>query len=545
MATDRSSASDPARAARLAGWGLVVVAAVAAIGFPLFDLGRELVAAGGGAVGEVLGGDRTWGPIAATLWTSALVTALTLVGATAAALAVAGISGRRRALVIGAMVLPLLIPPFVSALSWMAAFGPGGLLDDLVGLAMPGLVGPVGVVLVLVVSAMPIAFLVVAAAVDVRSERDLVRAARVAGASPGEAFRTVTLPLLRLALVAAGAITFIMSANAFGVPAVLGSPAGFGTATTRLYRDLVFSADPAAFDRVLVLAAFLALVTLAVVAIADRSGSGPVRMRVEASGPRLAVRRMTRRAAVGITLWVVMTTAIPLLALVLTALTRSVGLTPVPGNLTLEHFGEALDSGAASAFGKSLLLGLAAATIVVVLGGVLVALERRRRSGAGTVVALAFAVPGSVVAVAVLLAWGPWLRDTVLIILIAYVAKFWALGHRPIAGSADAVSPELFGAARVAGAARSTAARTITLPLLAPAVATGWLVVFVFALHELTMSSLLYGPGSETLAVAVLDLQQLGDPTVTAALAVMLTAAAVVASLPLVWLLRTRRVRPS
>lgn len=545
MRTARSSAAEAPTGFRSLGWLVVGASAVAVVGFPLFDLVRELIDAGRSSIAAVMGDGRTWGPIAATIWTSLLATVLTLIGATAAAVAVAGLRARHRAIVVGAMVLPLLVPPFVSALSWLSAYGPGGLLDDLTGVSLPGLVGPVGVVLLLVVGAMPIAFLIVTAALDVRSERDLVRAARIAGATPGEAFRTVTLPLLRPALVAAGAITFIMSANAFGVPAVLGSPAGFGTATTRLYRDLVRSADAAAFDRVLVLAAFLALVTFAIVALADRSGRGPVRLRVEATGPRAGVRVLSRRARVGLVAWFSLTTAVPLLALVLTALTRSVGVTPVPANWTLQHFRDALGSGASSAFMTSLVLAVLAASIVVLLGGLLVALERRRRTGAGTVVALSFAVPGSVIAVAVLLAWGPWLRDTLLLILIAYVAKFWALGHRPIAGSADAISPELFGAARVAGASPVEAARTITVPLLAPAIAAGWLIVLVFALHELTMSSLLYGPGSETIAVAVLDLQQLGDPTVTAALALLLTAVAALAAAPLAWLIRSRRVRAS
>jgi iron(III) transport system permease protein len=535
--------ADRARRPRLAGWTVIAVAIGLVIVFPLVDLIGELIGAGRVAIQDVLGDGRTWGPVGATLWTSALTTLLTLVGATAAALAVSGVSGRSRALVMAGMVLPLLVPPFVSALSWLSAFGPGGLLEDLVGVSMLGLVGPPGVVMVLVVGAMPISFLVVLSAIDARRERDLVRAARVSGASSIEAFRTITLPLLRPALVAAGAITFILSANAFGVPAVLGSPAGFGTATTRLYRDLVFAADRAAFDRVLILAVILAAITLAIVAGADRTRRAPMRLRVEASGPAPGSRRLTARATAGFGVWISVTTVLPLVALVLTALTRSVGLSPWPGNLTLDHFASALESGAASAFGTSLGLGLAAATIVVGLGGLLVALERRRRTGAGSAIALMFAVPGSVVAVSVLLAWGPWLRDTMLLILIAYVAKFWALGHRPIAGSADALSPELFGAARVAGASPVRATRTITLPLLAPALAAAWLVVFVFSLHELTMSSLLYGPGSDTLAVAVLDLQQLGDPTVTAALAVMLTVAVAIAAVPLAWLVRSRRVR--
>jgi iron(III) transport system permease protein len=65
--------------------------------------------------------------------------------------------------------------------------------------------------------------------------------------------------------------------------------------------------------------------------------------------------------------------------------------------------------------------------------------------------------------------------------------------------------------------------RHVVLPLLAPALLAAWLAVFIFAFHELTMSSLLYGPGSETLAVVILNLRQLGDVQVTAALAVVLT----------------------
>ncbi|MEO6208079.1 MAG: iron ABC transporter permease, partial [Candidatus Limnocylindrales bacterium] len=53
-----------------------------------------------------------------------------------------------------------------------------------------------------------------------------------------------------------------------------------------------------------------------------------------------------------------------------------------------------------------------------------------------------------------------------------------------------------------------------------------------------TMSSLLYGPGTDTLAVVTLNVQQLGDPTITAALAVLLSAVVVVAALPLLALRR-------
>ena len=70
-----------------------------------------------------------------------------------------------------------------------------------------------------------------------------------------------------------------------------------------------------------------------------------------------------------------------------------------------------------------------------------------------------------------------------------------------------------------------TAARTVALRPLAPALLAAWLSAFLTALHEVTMSSLLYGPGSETLAVVVLNSQELGRIGPTAALSVAAGAA--------------------
>ena len=52
------------------------------------------------------------------------------------------------------------------------------------------------------------------------------------------------------------------------------------------------------------------------------------------------------------------------------------------------------------------------------------------------------------------------------------------------------------------------------------------------------MSSLLYGPGTDTLAVVTLNVQQLGDPTLTAALAVVLSGVVVVGAIPILALRR-------
>jgi iron(III) transport system permease protein len=490
--------------------------------------------------------------IVASVWTSLAATILAVgIGATLAILTERTDVPGRRGLRL-AMLVALIVPGYVAAVGWLNAYGPGGLFDDVFGLAAPALVGPLGIVVVLAVEAAPIVYLVVVAGLGTRAEPDLERAARASGADAITAFRTVTLPLLRPILAGAAAIAFVLSLTSFGVPAVLGVPAGFTTMTTRIYRDLAFSSDPESFVRAVGLAVVLAVGAAAVIAIADaflgrrrhgRSGAfdGPLGQLTRPVGgldvgSRGRARSVPRAWGLGLLAWgaVVIVVIVPLVALLLAALTRAPGLDPVPANWTLQHFTEVIDRRSLEALANSAILAGAAALGVVLLGGL--AVGSRRGQGAGPIgglLGLTFALPGSTLAVAVLLAYGVALRDTLLIILVAYLAKFWALGYRPIAAGSDGMAADLYRAARVSGADGLTTARTIVLPILRPVIVAGGLLVFVLGLHEVTMSSLLYGPGSATLAVVVLNLQQLGDPGPTAALAVILTVIVALASLPL------------
>lgn len=468
-----------------------------------------------------------------TAWTGALVSVLATAAGAALALLTERTAAPGRRWLRLLVVLPLIVPPFVTAFAWGRAFGPRGLMEQLIGVALPGLYGPLGIVLVLAVAATPLSYLILAAALATRLEPDVERAARMSGADPLTILRTITLPLLRPALVSSLVVGFVFAVNAFGVPAVLGTPAGFHTVTTRLYGDLALSADPAAFVRAAVLAATLVVLAMAVVGAADALLSARPTTRTGTpaggSGPT-AGGRILVGLAVAIVSAVVL---LPLGALVLGALTRAAGLPPVPANWTLANFAQAIDGRFLEGLRNSAVLAVTAASLVLPLGALAAVAARRAGRAWGTVVTLGFAVPGSALAIAVLLAYGGWLRNTLAIILVAYVAKFWALGQRQVAGSLDRLPPDQLRAARSSGAGPFDALRSVAVPVLRPALLAGWMVVFLFALHELTMSSLLYGPGTSTLAVAVLNVQQLGDPTVSAAMAVLLTLVVAVACLPL------------
>lgn len=515
-------------AAVLAAGAVAVVAIV-----PLFTLAAASFHDGWQELVAALADPRAVTAGANTLRVAVAVTVLSVVGGVAAALFTERGGIRTGGALRAALVLPVVVPPFVAALSWVRAYARGGLTDDLIGVTLPGLFGAPGIVAVLTVHSLPLVYLIAVAGLRSGRDWDAERAARISGATPATVLRTVTLPLLRPAVVAGAALVFVTTVNAFGVPAVLGTPAGFATVTTRIYADLALAADPAAFTRVLSLSVALVVVALVAVGHADvRRWAGVSAERSRTlRGESSVTRRLSPWVAVPVWLYAAATTFVPLLALIAVASVRAVGLSPVPSNLTLQHYVRAMAGAAPEALGNSLLLAAFSATAAIILAGLLTILRRGRGGTAmGTATILPFALPGSALAVAVLLAYGGRLRDSLVLIAIAYVAKFAALAHRPLLGAVDALPPDSMRAARASGATGPTVVRTILVPLLRPAVVVGWLLVFLFALHEVTMSSLLYGPGSKTLAVVVLNLSQLGNVSATSALAVLLTAGVVAVS---------------
>ncbi len=428
------------------------------------------------------------------------------------------------------VLLPLIVPQFVLGYSWRQAYGRAGFVDSLFGFHWAGLDGVAGIVVVMVVDAVPLIVVLTTVGLGTRAQPDLEQAARLSGATEWSVLRTVTLPLLRPVILAATVLTVVGALGAFAVPQVLGSATGFTTVTTRIYASLARGSDPTAFLDSVTLSLLLVIVALALLTPADTALTPRLRTQrsVGSGGYRAPGGERAGSAGRGIAACIVLFAAtgtlLPMLALVSAALTKAIGLAPTPANWSSTNFRSALSRPMLAALEHSLLLATGAASILVVLGVVLTLLERRAGGRLlGTVALLTFAIPGSTLAVGLLLGYGKLLRGSLLLILLAYLAKFWALAHRAISGAAERLPAAELAAARCSGAGAGTAFRTVWLPAMAPALIGGWLLVFVTALHEVTMSSLLYSFGTETLAVAVLNRQELGDIGTTAALSVLLT----------------------
>jgi iron(III) transport system permease protein len=155
--------------------------------------------------------------------------------------------------------------------------------------------------------------------------------------------------------------------------------------------------------------------------------------------------------------------------------------------------------------------------------------EVRGRKFIDYIVSAPYAIPGTVIGLSMILAWikpvlGVSIYNTIWIIMIAYFARFMIFPMRTVTASLKQIDPSLAEAAQISGASKKKAAMDIIIPLIKPGIFSGWFLVFMPALTELTLSILLYSAGRETIGVTVYNMTQEGLVLETSALALLIIA---------------------
>lgn len=495
-------------------------------GVPLLRLLAEALA--GTALATAFADPAVWRAAFHSLALSLAAAALaTLIGAALAwALLLRGLPGRRILLFLA--VLPALVPAQVMALGWIQASGPASPLLLALGLAPPlgtpnPVYGPLGMTILLAAQAAPLVMLALAALLR-RVPGEVVLAARGLGATPEAALRRAVWPLLAPGLLAGAGLAYVAALGNFGVGALLGIPARFTVLPVLIWQRLS-SGGAASLAQAASLAVLLAAMALPALLLQARAAR-----RAPASGrlpfaplPLPPAARMPVLAAVVAYLAVVL--LVPFAALAAAALVPALGVELSSATLTWRHFAAALSPGAhtARAFGNSLLLS-AGAALALAMAALPVALAMRARTvrAASGATDLSYALPGACTGVAAILValslpGGGALYGTLGLIGLAYLVRFQALALRPVAAAAARLDPTLDEAARGMGAGALRRLVAVHLPPLAPALAAGGILVTITAVNEVTVSSLLYGPGSQTLGVVVFGLQESGQSPLAAA----------------------------
>jgi len=169
-----------------------------------------------------------------SLWVAGLTTAIVLPLAFAYAYALTRSAIPFKGLFRAIALLPILAPSLLPALALIYLFGNQGMLR---GLLMGGTIyGPLGIVVSQVFYCFPPAFLILATALSGADAR-LYEAAEALRATRIRVMRTVTLPSARYGMVSAGFVVFTLVITDFGIPKVIGG--SFNVLATDVYKQVV------------------------------------------------------------------------------------------------------------------------------------------------------------------------------------------------------------------------------------------------------------------------------------------------------------------
>lgn len=434
----------------------------------------------------VRAGERGWAPVGATLWRSrtleltlrslalaATVTALCLlIGISLAWLVTrTDVPGRRLVQVV--VGLPLALPSYVAAWSWIGTF--------------PGLSGGVGATLVLTSVSYPFVYLPVMAALR-RCDPSIEDVARTLGHRPLAVFVKSTLPQIRPAAVGGALLVSLYVLSDFGAVA---------TMRHEVLTHVIYRSYRSSFDRTpaAVLGCLLAVLTLVVVGL-ERATRRRESARVGSGAPRpqpVVHLGAWRWPALGVpALLTVATLGIPLLGM-----TR--WFTRGSSRADVAELAEAA--------GNTMLVAALAAGCVVVLAAPVALLSARHRgriSGIATGAAYAgHALPGVVVGLALVffgIRFATPLYQELPLLVGAYVVLFLSLAIGAIQASVAQIPPALDDVARTLGCTTWGTWRTVILRLAAPGVGAAATLVFLTVMKELPATLFLRPTGFDTLA---------------------------------------------
>jgi thiamine transport system permease protein len=486
-----------------------------------------------------------------TAWQALLSTVASVLLGLPGAYALSRFEFRGRETLKSLTIVPFVLPAIMVAIGFVAMFGEGGTLDDLLGLVGAG---PVNLTFTLEIIVLAHAFYnapLVVRLVNAAWEQvdaGAVETARSLGAPRWRAFLDVVAPQLLPSLMTAALLTFIFTFMTFPIVLALG---GLELATVEVWiysrvrqLQLADAAALAVLETTITLGLTYAYLRFeARQTRSARAGRPPARepllrgLRTLASPRRIAV------LAYGVVVLVVFVG--PLASMVLESVTGPNGLTPQYYEFLLQRqtAGAAYETKPLPAIENSLLFGLGTLLVALPMGVVVSVLTTRAYSGRKVVDAVAMAplaVSGVLVGLGLLqgLVFGAEVfgrRISVggpLAIVAAHAVAAYPFVTRNVSPLLAGVDRRVVESARSLGATRLRAILDVELPLVAPGVVAGAAFAFAISIGEFDSTVILAsGTSSYTMPVAVerfLGNRTLGPATAMGTVLLAVTAASFV-----------------
>jgi len=436
-------------------------------------------------------------------------------------------------------LVPFMLPAFIGALAWKMLLSPRAgyinrLFMDVLGFDSPifDIYSYAGIILVETMYLFPFVFIQVSGALE-RMDPTLEESARISGADLFTITRKITIPLVLPSILSGALLIMLYSMAHFGTVAVLGVETGIYNIPVLIYEKIHQSAG--SFDSIrtaTVLATVLVITAALILWLQNRvlsKGKYQIIAGKSFRPTELKLRGLRIPMLILCIAYIALTIVLPTATIFLVGGLKTYGLPFDLENLTWANYNHILFEWdlTRDSIWNSITLGLASALITmfagVIISYVIVKMKVRGKGILEFLGMLPFSVPGSVIALGVILAWsgkfGINLYNTVWIILVAYIARYMAFSLKANSAALEQVHDSLVEAARASGASMAQALRDVVVPLVRPGMVAAFFLIFLPALRELTVSVLLYGPTTRTIGVAIYTLNEDGETVYSAALA--------------------------
>ncbi len=422
-----------------------------------------------------------------------------------------------------ALMLPLAIPTYVMAFVFLGLMNYTGPVQSALrnwfgnDVYFPNVQAAGAVILVLCLVLYPYVYMLARSAFLMQG-RSMMDAGRILGKSNWQAFFKIAVPIARPAIVAGVALALMETLADFGAVSIF----NFDTFTTAIY-----SAWYGLFN--LAVAAQLAsllLLFVALVLFAEQKGRKQARYTQQIS-PKTQHYRLTGWRALAAssfcTLILLLAFVLPFSQLVL---------------WSIEIIEEEFDSRYFGFLFNTLGLGLIAALLTTIFALMLAyvkrlpagEIEKRWQAIAIRISTLGYALPGSVLAVGIILSFTfldqatmaliqnltgnsirPLFVGSLFALVLAYSTRFMAVAFAPVESGFERINPKIIEVAKSLGASPGCLLRQIYLPLLKPGLLTALIIVFVDVMKEMPATLIMRPFGWDTLAVRIFQMTAEGQ----------------------------------
>ena len=528
------------------GWVLLALCVGFLVLWPVLQLQWRAFLDGGSAFARMMALPRIGTTLTTTVVLAVLSSILAVLIGTLLAWCASMLPQRVRRIGELAPLLPLVVPAVAAVTGWIFLLSPRvGYLNMLLR-QLPGLdgleEGPFDIYsvtgIIIITGMLLSSFVYVFVFTGLKNMgQELEAAAAACGASPAMRFFTITLPLLRPSIIFATGVVFLLGLGQFTAPLLLGRTAKIDVLTTEMF--YLTERFPIDFGLGAALGFPILALGLMVVLMQKLALGEQRRFVVVSARSKYNVRETRWWAAVVIGFYLLVTTVLPLLALIYVSISPFWTGSLIVPELTLRHWSSVLGNrGLVDAIWTSVKTSVIGIAILIPLGFFMAfallqstRIARPVRMAIDLFATLPIAVPASLMGFGLLFVYSQppiQIYGTTAVLVVTYVTLMLGHSTRLQFTTLVATGQEFLEASKASGAGPIRSLVQVLLPMCRKGIAATAALTFVLLFHEFSASLMVRSARTQVIGSVMYDVWAGGVYSQVAVLALIMVVVTVI-----------------